>query len=396
MTLRERARRAAAWGWALALLVGCTGTFTPALPTVIVVVRDAVPGEARPPTLALVALDLSPTGRSLRVIEPNAFAFPSDAVVVALDATPRGRDATDAWVLTRPDGPDAGARTLYRFDLGGVRDETGATVPVVGTPRPLVDATGAWAADLDADDASPPGCLVQLVVGGPPLAPDRYVALWDDCTDLGNPLVHVIDLEDDVVVSLLSEPAPLHPFGLRPGVIDAATFTLGTVQIGGNVTLETRAFAAPLLDVDPTATVPAAVDEVDVLDVGVAGGAWWVLAAPVSGSPSLLRIVPGDVVTERPAPSGADRVVAARSPGALLLAPNRAQVVFPETASPEVSLTPLGATIEANDYAVVARAGGGLCVLDAQVPSDTASCEFTLSQAELTGARLLTWTYAVP
>ncbi len=389
---RRRTVGAAAW-LAVALLTGCTGTFTPALPTVVVAVRDAVPGEARPPVLALVALDLTPTGRSLRVIEEAAYAFPADTYVIALDVTPRGRDATDAWLLTRPDDPSAPARTLYRFDLSEVRDEAGATVPLVGSPRPLVDAAGAWADDFDVDDAVPPGCLAQLVVGGPPTEPERYVALWDDCGGLSDPLVHVVDLADDEVVSLLSEPAPLHPFGIRPGVLDAATFTLGTVQIGGDVTLETRPLVAPLVDVEPTATVPA---EVDLLDVSVTSGAWWALVAPISDPPSLLRIVPGDVVTERPAPSGANRVVAARSPGALLLAPNRAQVVFPETASPEVGISPLGATIEANDYAVVARAGGGLCVLDAQVPSESATCEFTLSPDELSGARLLTWTYAAP
>lgn len=392
--MRRAAARTMGAAWlAIALLVGCTGTFTPALPTIVVTVRDTVPGEARPTVLALVALDLTPTGRSLRVIEEAAYAFPADTFVIALDATPRGRDATDAWLLTRPDDAADPARTLYRFDLSEVRDEPDATVPLVGAPRPLVDASGAWAADLDTDTALPPGCLTQLVVGGPPTTPQRYVALWDDCGGLGDPLVHVVDLEDDDVRSLLSEPAPLHPFGVRPGVVDAATFTLGTVQIGGDVTLETRPFASPLLDVDPSATVPA---EVDLLDVAVTDGAWWSLVAPLSGPPSLLRIVPGDVVTERPAPSGANRVIAARSPGALVLAPNRAQIVFPETASPEVSITPVGATIEANDYAVIARAGGGLCVLDAQVPAVDASCEFTLSPDQLTGARLLTWTYAAP
>jgi hypothetical protein len=392
--VRTSARRTMAAAWlAIALLVGCTGTFTPALPTVVVVVRDAVPGETRPSVLALVALDLTPTGRSLRVIEGAAYTFTTDTFVIALDATPRGRDATDAWLLTRPDDEADPARTLYRFDLSEVRDEAGVTLPLVGAPRPLVDAAGAWVADLDTETAAPPGCLTQLVVGGPPTAPDRYVALWDDCGGLGDPLVHVVDLQDDEVTSLLSEPAPLHPFGIRAGVVDPASFTLGTIQIGGDVTLETRPFVSPLFDVDPSATVPA---EVDLLDVAVTDGAWWSLVAPVSGGPSLWRIVPGDVVTERPAPAGANRVVAARSPGTLLLTPNRAQVVFPDTSSPEVSITPLGATIEANDYAVVARAGGGLCVLDAQVPALSGSCEFTLSPDQLTGARLLTWTYAAP
>ncbi|MDF1522955.1 MAG: hypothetical protein P1P87_09070 [Trueperaceae bacterium] len=381
---------------ALALLTGCTGTVTEALPTVLVVVRETAPA----PVLALVAVDLSPTARGLRVIAAAAHTFAAGAEVLALDATPRDAVPTAAWTLV---AAGDGSVALQRFDLTAVVDAPGATVPLAST-RALVDAAGAWAADLEASTASPAGCLRQLVVGGPPSAPERYVALWDACPGglAGDSRIHVVDLTDAEVTTLL--PSNDDPVGLRPGVTDAATFTTVAVEIGvgGGRTLQTRRFDAPATPTTLAATLDGADD---LLDLAVARGAWWALVRPTSGDPQVRVVAPDGTTTSREALAGALRIAVGTGPGVVAFTPSQAQVLFDEAASPETFVSAVGVgdapdavgvAIEANDYAVVAATSGALCALDARVPATNPVCEFTLPSSALPAARFLTWTYAAP
>jgi hypothetical protein len=381
---------------ALAVLTGCTGTVTEALPTVLVVVRETAPA----PALALVAVDLSPTARGLRVIEAAAHAFAAGAEVLALDATPRDAVPTAAWTLV---AAGDGAVALQRFDLTAVVDAPGATVPLASS-RALVDAAGGWAGDLDVTDAQPPSCLRQLVVGGPSSTPDRYVALWDACpgTLVGDARIHVVDLVDGAVTTLL--PDDYDAVGLRPGVADAATFTTVAIEIGvgGGRTVQTRRFDAPAT---PT-TLAAALDGADeLLDLAVARGVWWALVQPPSGDPQVRLVAPDGTTTAREAPALAARIAVGAGPGVVAFTTNQAQVLFDEEASPETFVSAVGVAdapeavgvaIEANDYAVVATTSGALCALDARVPATNPGCEFTLPSSALPGARFLTWTYAAP
>ncbi len=393
-----RAARALVLAAALALLAsGCTGTSTPALPTLLVVARTTTP-----PSLALVALDLTPTSRALRLVAPTAFAFDAATTLVALDATPREGVPSAAWVLTS-DAAGANA-ALHRFDLTGLEDDPTTTMARVGTPFALTDGDRAWAPGLTLEGPyGGPVCPQQVVVGGPATNPDRYVALWDLCVgeaaDLGR--VHVVDLEDRVVTNW-SEPAPYDAVGIRAGVADPATFTTVRVAVGEDRVLETRRFADPVATTGVEAVVPS---EDDLLDLSVARGTWWTLVRPVSGDPEIRGFAPDATPATRPALAGVSRLFAGGGPGVIAFGPNQAQVVFADVASTPTTVSAVGvgaapaavgATVEANDYAVVATAFGTLCALDVRVAATAPGCEFLLTAPGLPEARFLTWTYAAP
>ncbi len=392
-----RAARALVFAAAAALLVsGCTGTSTPSLPTLLVVARTT------PPSLALVALDLTPTSRALRLVAPTAFTFDAGTTLVALDATPREGVPAAAWVLTTDAGGANAA--LHRFDLTDLEDDPTTTVPRVGAPFALTDGDRAWESGLELEGPyQGPICPRQAVVGGPAASPDRYVALWDLCdgeaSDLGR--VHVVDLDSGIVRNW-SEPAPYDAVGIRAGVTDAATFTTVRVAVGEDRVLETRRFADPVATTGVEASVPG---EDDLLDLSVARATWWTLVRPASGDPEIRSFAPDATPATRPAFAAAARLFVGGGPGAIAFGPNQAQVVFADGASVSTPVAVVGvgaapaavaATVEANDYAVVATTGGTLCALDVRVAAISPACEFVLTAPELTGPRFLTWTYAAP
>ncbi len=393
-----RVARALAIAAAGALLAsGCTGTSTPALPTLVVVARTTTP-----PSLGLVAVDLTPTSRALRLVAPTAFTFDAGATLVALDATPREGVPTAAWVLT---SDVAGANAaLHGFDLSDLGDDPSTTVPRVGAPFALTDGDRAWAPDLTTGAYLGPVCPRQLVVGGPATSPSRYVALWDLCGDVdapGDGRIHVVDRVEGIVTTW-SEPSPYDAVGIRPGATDPATFTTVRVAVGEDRVLETRRFANPVATTGAEAVVPS-VDE--LLDVSVARGTWWTLVRPPSGDPEIRGFAPDATAATRPAFAGATRLFVGGGPGVLALAPNQAQVAFADGASTPTSVAAVGVgaapaavavTVEANDYAVVATTGGTLCALDVRVPATSSGCEFVLAAPGLPEARFLTWTYAAP
>ena len=393
-----RVARAVAAAMAVALLAGaCTGTTTPALPTLLVVARTTTP-----PSLALVAVDLTTTSRALRLVAPTAFAFDAGTTLVALDATPREGVPSAAWVLTS-DATGANA-ALQRFDLADLEDDPGTTVPRSGAPLALTDGARAWAADLTPGAYLGPVCPRQIVVGGPATNPTRYVALWDLCDDVdavGDGRIHVVDLVDGVVASW-SEPFPYDAVGIRAGVTDPATFTTVRVALGGDRALQTRRFADPVGPTGVQAVVPG--DDA-LLDLAVSRGTWWALVDPPTGDPEIRGFAPDATTTTRPAFAAATRLFVGGGPGAIAFGTSQAQVVFAESASTPTSIAARGvaeapaavaATVEANDYAVVATTSGTLCALDVRVAATSAGCEFLLPATAVSEARFLTWTYAAP
>lgn len=397
MTPRDARPPRAARALALALasvlvLAACTGTVTPSLPTLLVVARDGTPA-----TLALVAVDLSPTGRALRLVTASAHAFEAGTALLALDALPRSGVPSEAWVLL---ADAAGAVGLERFDLSDVPDDAGAIVPRLGARVALTTSTGSWAPELTPGAYLGPVCPRQIVVGGPSSAPRRYVAVWDRCPaePSGDGRVHVVDLEEARVASW-AQPAPYDDVGVRPGVSDPATFTTVSVAVGEARRVETRALAAPE---NPVASAPLAAADETLLDLAVARDAWWALVRPSGGDPVVRASAPDAATSTRAALANATRLVVGGGPGVLTASASQVQVVFADATSPAVALAAVGvgaapaavgATVEANDYAVVATTGGTLCALDARVPATQAGCEFVLS-TPLAGARFLTWTYA--
>ena len=393
-----KAMRALVLATAAALaLTGCTGTSTPALPTLLVVARTTTP-----PSLALVALDLTSTSRALRLVAPTAFTFGTATQLVALDATPREGVPTAAWVLTSDaDGTNA---ALHRFDLTGLEDDPATTVDRIGPPIALTDGAGTWDADLQLDGPyAGPVCPRQVVVGGPAANPVQYVALWDLCAGeaMGEGRVHVVDLEGRVVTNW-SEPAPYDAVGVRPGVSDPATFTTVRVALGEDRTLQTRRFADPVGAPGATATVPS---EDELLDLSVARGTWWTLVRPPSSDPEIRGFAPDATPATRPTFAGATRLFVGGGPGALAFGASQTLVAFADGASVPTSVAAVGVgaapaavsvTVEANDYAVVANAFGTLCALDVRVPATSSGCEFVLAAPGLPEARFLTWTYAAP
>lgn len=390
-----RTARALAAAAAALLVAGCTGTSTPALPTLLVVARTTTP-----PSLALVAVDLTATSRALRLVAPTAFAFDAGTTLVALDATPREGVPTAAWVLTS-DAAGANA-ALHRFGLSGLEDAPTTTVSRTGPAFELTDGDRSWAAGLTPDAYLGPVCPRQAVAGGPAANPTRYVALWDLCDDVDAPSdgrVHVVDLEGGTVTSLT--PFRYDGVGVRPGVTDPATFTTVRDAID-DLVLETRPFADPVAATGVEAVVPGT-DE--LLDLSVARGTWWTLVEPPSGDPEIRGFAPDAMPATRPAFAGATRLFVGGGPGVLALGASQAQVVFTDVASAPTWVAAVGVgaapaavavTVEANDYAVLATTGGALCALDARVVATSPGCEFVLPTPGLPDARFLTWTYAAP
>lgn len=392
-------------GWlAVALLAAalgaCTGTFTPPLPTLYLVLADAEGAESAA-RVALLDFVASPTERRLDLLNDRAFVFPAGERLLALDVRDR-EERREAWVLTAVGAPDARAVRLHRLDLRALGDAPGAIVPAVGPARDLTDADGTWV-DLAAASGLPTGCLSGLTVA----TDGRRVALWDAggggrcgaADDLGEPRVHVIDLE----AATASDPvAEARAPGVRPADPTAAERLL-LVRRPAVGALDERAvftvdYAAPEPPAFASGTVVAG-----LLDVAGVPGGFAALRAVDGGGAREVELHVGDAVTKRemPASAGGLRVDDTGRLGVLVtLGGGRVGVAYPNEPAPRsVVFDARDATIEPlNAYALAVRSGG-VCVIDLLVSGSGPGCDLVVAPevgAALVGARLVTWAYAEP
>jgi len=387
-------RRIAALVAAALALAGCTGTFTPAAPTLYLVFLDA--GGGLPARVALLAFEATPTERRLDLLTASAYAFEPDEAPFAVDVRDRD-DRTEAWVLTAV-GAGRGVR-LHRLDLRAVADAPGTTIGAAAAPRTLTDADGAWVGFGDA--TFPTGCLADLVVA----ADGASLALWDAGSDArcgevpgAFPQVHVLDLvEEEVRATLLDAFAP----GVAPAEPgDADGLLLVQRPVGS---LDARrvtpvTFEAPRPDLGAPTTVVEGLLDV----VGVPGG-FATLRASAGGDRQIGVVIDG-IATERAAPAGATALHAdptGRLANLLTTGGGRLGVTYPgEPTLRELTFDASDLTIEPlNAYALAVRPAGGLCLVDLLVASGSPSCDLTIDPAlaaALPAPRFVTWTYAEP
>jgi hypothetical protein len=385
---RAGALLAAAWA-----LAACTGTFTPAAPTLYLVVLDA--GGGLPARVALLAFEATPTERRLDLLTPSAYAFAADEAPFAVDVRDRD-DRTEAWVLTAV-GTGRGVR-LHRLDLRAVADAPGTTIAAAAPPRTLTDADGAWVGFGDA--TFPTGCLADLVVP----ADGASLALWDAGSDArcgevagAFPQVHVLDLvEDEVRATLLDAFAPgVAP--AEPGDADGLLLVQRPVGSLDARQVTSVTFDAPRPDLGAPTTVVEGLLDV----VGVPGG---FATLRTNGGDRQVGVVVDGVATERAAPAGATALHAdptGRLANLLTTGGGRLGVTYPgEPTLRELAFDATDLTIEPlNAYALAVRPAGGLCLVDLLVASGAPTCDLSIDPAlaaALPAPRFVTWTYAEP
>lgn len=387
---------------AMLVAVGCTGTFTEGVATLYLVFRQPT---GQPLSVALLSFSVSQSSRDLELLNDLAFTFPSGQQLVAVDVLDRADERHEAWVLT---AETASPRLLHlhRLDLRDLPATPGATLPSLGSVQ-LSEADGAWAAAVDAEDASdvPTGCISSLLV-----SPDSdRIALWDPmdparCSSTPGAAdfarVYLLEVEGLRVVEELGVESDLLAPGIRAGV--------------GNGLLLVRR---------PTASDP---DRAEVLQVsfeqprpatGSSGpsftGLQDVAALPDglvvlhqgdggSGTRALTLMQGGSAGSPYAAPSGAQRLHVdplGTTTTVLSSGGSRVGVLYPGDAEfRQVVLSGNGASIEAlNDYALAGGASGGVCLIDVLVSSSSGSCDHpSRFAAELPGILWIEWTYAAP
>jgi hypothetical protein len=197
---------------AAAAVAGCTGTFTPPLPTLYLVFVEADGGD--PARVALLDFVVTASERRLDLLTADAYSFAPGETLIAIDVMDRV-DRQEVWVLTAA-GAASRALTLHRLDLRSLPDVAGTVLTRVGDPLPLTGADGAWDEGFTSATGVPTGCLSDLVVAP---AGDA-VALWDPgaepgtpgvgarcgaVTDAPDPRVHLLDLEARTVAEPIAE-----------------------------------------------------------------------------------------------------------------------------------------------------------------------------------------------
>ncbi len=388
---------------AAAALAGCTGTFTPPLPTLYLVFVEADGGD--PARVALLDFVVTASERRLDLLTEEAYRFGTDETLIAIDVMDRV-ERQEAWVLTAA-GPASRALTLHRLDLRELPDVPGTVLQRIGDPLPLTDADGAWDAAFSSATAVPTGCLSNLVVAP---AGDA-VALWDPGTgarcgavaDAPDPRVHVLDLATATVREPIGE-------ARAPGV------RAGDPELGrSNRLLLVRRPTA----VDPDtvrvtefgfddATPPPLADGTLVerfLDVAGVPGGFAALRRTDGGSGRevVVHARAGDEPAVRAMADDATRLVVDDSGALATLVTTgggRIGVTYADEAEPrEISFTASDLTIDPlNAYALAVRPGG-VCVVDLLVPSSASTCDLPIDAVvrdALAGARFVTWTFAEP
>ncbi|MBW6454322.1 MAG: hypothetical protein K0A98_00420 [Trueperaceae bacterium] len=386
---------------AVAAVAGCTGTFTPPLPTLYLVFLEADGGE--PARVALLDFVVTASERRLDLLTAQAYRFDAGETLIAIDVMDRV-ERQEAWVLTAA-GAASRALTLHRLDLRSLPDVPGTALTPAAPPLALTDADGAWIG-FDAATGVPTGCLSGLVVAP---AGDA-VALWDAgagarcgaVADAPDPRVHLLDVAAGTVGAPIAEArAP----GVRPGDPE-----LGR---GDRLLLVRRPTA-----VDPDTVrvaefgfadaVPPALAEGTLVErfldlAGVPGGFAALRRVDGGGREVVVHLRTGDEPAVRAMPDDATALFVDDS-GALstLLTTGggRIGVTYPDEAEPrEISFAASDLTIDPlNAYALAVRPGG-VCVVDLLVPSRSAGCDLAIDAAvreALAGARFVTWTFAEP
>jgi len=388
---------------AAAAVAGCTGTFTPPLPTLYLVFLEA--DGADPARVALLDFVVTASDRRLDLLTANAYAFPAGEALVAIDVMDRV-ERQEVWVLTAA-GATARALTLHRLDLRSLPDAPGTVLTRLGDAIPLTDASGAWDDDIASATGVPTGCLSGLVVSP---AGDA-VALWDAGTgarcgtvaDAPDPRVHLLDLAAGTVAEPIAEArAP----GVRPADPEA--------DGGGRLLLVRRPAVGPLdvLQVSEIAFDDASPPPLDagtpiagLLDVTGVPGGFAALRAVDGGAAREVADYAreGEAPETRAAPENATTLHADDS-GALasLLTTGggRIGVAYPDEAElREVAFSATDLTIDPlNAYALAVR-DRGVCIIDLLVASDAAGCDLAVDAVvrdALGGARFVTWTFAEP
>jgi len=395
---------------AAAALVGCTGTFTPPLPTLYLVFAEADGGE--PARVALLDFVVTASERRLDLLTANAYAFGPTDVLIAVDVMDRV-ERQEVWVLTA-DGPSSRALTLHRLDLRTLPDVPGTVLTPVAPALALTDAGGAWHAAFTSATGVPTGCLSGLVVAP---AGDA-VALWDPgagsgaagagarcgaVADAPDPRVHLVDLAAGTVAEPIAEArAP----GVRSGDPEIGQGD-GLLLVRRPAVGDADELRVAELDFDDTAPPPldegTPVD--DLLDVaGVPGG--FAALRRVDGGAGREVVVAtraGDepAVLAMPDNASALYVDDSGALGTLLTTgAGRIGVTYADEAEPrQISFGASDLTVDPlNAYALAVRPGG-VCVVDLLVPSDAASCDLTVDavvREALAAARFVTWTFAAP
>ena len=387
---------------AAAALAGCTGTFTPPLPTLYLVFVDADGGG--PARVALLDFVVTASERRLDLLTEEAYRFGAGEGLIAIDVMDRV-ERQEVWVLTAA-GAASRALTLHRLDLRELPDVPGTVLRRIGSPIPLTNPDGAWDAAFTSATAVPTGCLSGLVVAP---AGDA-VALWDPgsgarcgaVADAPDPRVHLLDLATATVREPIAEArAP----GVRAGDPELGRSNrLLLVRRPTAVDPDTvRVAEFGFADANPPALADGTLVE-RFLDVaGVPGGFAALRRTDDGGREVVVHARAGDETAVRAMADDATRLYVDDS-GALstLLTTGggRIGVTYADEAEPrEISFTASDLTIDPlNAYALAVRPAG-VCVVDLLVPSSATSCDLPIDAAvrdALAGARFVTWTFAEP
>jgi len=385
----------AAWA-----LVGCTGTFTPPLPTLYLVFQDA--GDGEPARVSLLDFVVTATDRRLDLLTADAYRFGPGESLIAIDVMDRS-ERNEVWVLTAS-GPGSRAVRVHRLDLRSLPDLPGTTLTPIGAPLPLTDEEGAWV-DFASDTAVPTGCISGLVVAP---AGDA-LALWDAGSGgrcgagVGDPRVHLLDL----VNATASDPiAEAREPGVRGGDVDlgrANRLLLVRRPAVGDPD-ELRVAAVGFQDPVPP-PLSAGVGIVGLLDVAGVPGGFAALRRVDGGSARVIELhtFTGEAPATREMPANANALYVDESGALGTLLTTGANLVgvtyADEAKAREVAFDARDLTIDPlNAYALAVRPGN-LCVIDLLVPSTARGCDLTIDasvRAALPHARFVTWTFAEP
>jgi len=395
-------RRTVALALALLALAGCTGTFTPPVPTLYLVFLEGPPAR-----VALLDFVVTPTERRLELLTANAFQFPAGRQLVALDVRDR-ENRLEAWLLMAAGGAPREV-WLHRVDLRGVPDEPGATLTAAAPPLRLTGPDGAWDEAFGGDVSFASTCLSDLVAA----ASGTALALWDEGAGEGrrcgalddaavpDPRVHVVDLAAGLVRTADAEVRAPGVRAADPAEPDALLLTRRPPGASPADVLEVVpvTFDAPSPELGARGMEVAGLLDVRGLPAGFAA-----LRRLDAGTNRELVVVSGETTRERPAVDGATTLhvdASGRLATLVTSGGGRLGVSYPgEDVARSIAFGARDVAIEPlNAYALAVRAAGGLCLVDLLVPSASAGCDLAVPSdlvAALPAPRFVTWAFAEP